>query len=311
LKIIRPITITDAMLTASNVAENDYAEYAAGTTYADGDHVIETAAGVHKIYESLQGANTGNALTDTAWWLDCGPTNRWKAFDQAVGSQTSQATSITFQLTPAQHFDSIAFLNMDAVTVQVVVTDPTAGVVHNQTVELLTTIVTGGADEVYDWYSYFFSEYFRKTDVVIYGIPIYLSAVVDITITYTGGTAKCGAVILGLQTNIGTTLQRPQIGFRDYSTIEADTFGVYNIVERECVRRMSCDVKVNALAVDNVLNILMYYKSKPVVWDANETATSYTSLMVYGFCRDRNIVASCPLYSMLNIEIEGFTNISS
>jgi hypothetical protein len=40
MKVIRPITINDAALASSNVAENDYAAYSAGTTYNLGDRAI-------------------------------------------------------------------------------------------------------------------------------------------------------------------------------------------------------------------------------------------------------------------------------
>ena len=49
MKIIRPLTITDTMLTASNVAETDYSEFAMGTTYAAGDYCI-VATGLEMLY---------------------------------------------------------------------------------------------------------------------------------------------------------------------------------------------------------------------------------------------------------------------
>lgn len=386
MKIIRPITITDAMLTASNVPETDYSAYNAGTTYTTAERCIDTTT--HKIYESLssgrlelltldvapatpwlpneiltgqtslqtcvvvqyltsltylvkdrtgaftlgeiigvtgtavlladQGAanptfaiqaNVGHApATDCAldtplWWKEVSSTNRWKAFDQAVGLQTSQATSITYKLTPGEVFDSIAFLNMDAVQIQVVLTDPVAGEVYNETFDLLTTVVTG-ASEVYDWYSYFFSSYFRTTDKAIFGIPPYLNGVLDITITYTGGTAKCGGIVLGLQTTIGGTQYSPSIGIHDYSTKEANTDGIYQIVERAYSKRMTCDVAVLAALVDGVQGLLASYRAQAIVWVASET---YTSMIIYGYCKDFSIVISYPDYSILNIEIEGLT----
>lgn len=44
---------------------NAYDPYDAGTTYVIGDRVIYEFA----IYESLQDSNTGNAVSDTAYWL--------------------------------------------------------------------------------------------------------------------------------------------------------------------------------------------------------------------------------------------------
>ena len=74
-RIIRPIEITDAMLTSSNVPETVAATYAGGTTYAAGDRAglapVDGAAQL--IYESLSAGNIGHALpvppaTSTAYW---------------------------------------------------------------------------------------------------------------------------------------------------------------------------------------------------------------------------------------------------
>ena len=43
MKLIRPTTLTDAMLTSSTAPENDYAVWASGTAYAVGSRVILTS----------------------------------------------------------------------------------------------------------------------------------------------------------------------------------------------------------------------------------------------------------------------------
>lgn len=75
-RIIRPVVITDAMLTSSNVPETVAATYAGGTTYAAGDRsglAPSVTGGAQLIYESLSAGNIGNALpvppaTSTAFW---------------------------------------------------------------------------------------------------------------------------------------------------------------------------------------------------------------------------------------------------
>ena len=387
MKIIRPITITEAMLTSSNVAENDYTEFAMATVYGDGDYcmvatgleiltldvapVDEWVAGdiltgqtssktcvavqkitsltyyvrersgtftlgevigvtgtankladqgaahptitaatdkVHKVYESLSAGNVGNyppldVLETTPKWLEVSATNRWKAFDNKVGTQTSQATSITYKITPGEVFDSIAFLNLDAVTVQIVLTDPVEGEVYNETSDLISTVITGSSG-IYDWYSYFFSSQFRLTDSVKFDIPPYLNAVLDITITYTGGTAKVGGIILGVQSTLGTTQYSPSIGIHDYSIKEQDTFGVWSITERAFSKKMTCDVLIESVSIANVQNILALYRATPLVWVGDEDL-SY--LIVYGFYKDFSIVIGYPTFAICSIEIEGLT----
>jgi hypothetical protein len=386
MKIIRPITITDAMLTDTNVAENDYSAYNPATTYVGGNRVIVAAQ--HKIYESLpssgielltldvapsvpwlpgwtitgqtsgatcvvaqyltgttyyvksrsgaftlgeiigvtgtavlladQGAahptfaaqaNVGHdpvtdcALDTPLWWKEVGSTNRWKAFDQRVGSRTSQADSITFQITPGQVFDAIAFLNLEATQIQIVITDPAAGEVYNETISLVSSAVAG-PDAVYDWYSYFFSSYFWIADVAKFDITPYLNAVVDITITYSDSTAQVGGIVLGIQANVGATLYSPSIGIHDYSIKQVDEYGVYSVEERAFSKRLTFDLRIRNTWLDNIQSLLAAIRATPVVWVGVE---SYSSLIAYGYYKDFQIVVPYHLYSLCSMEIEGLT----
>lgn len=121
------------MLHSTNVPETDYLEYASGTTYAAGDHCIVTTSGVHKIYESLQNANTGHDPTlaaSSTWWLDCGATNRWSPFDQVVGSQASQSESMTWVLEPGL-IDSICIMQAEASEIQIVLANQAEDLITN------------------------------------------------------------------------------------------------------------------------------------------------------------------------------------
>lgn len=243
------------------------------------------------------------ALDTPLWWKEVSATNRWKAFDNKVGTQTAQATSITFCITPAEVFDSIAFLNIDAITVRVVLTDPVEGVVYDHTTDLQTTIITG-AGAIIDWYTYFFSSIFRKTDFALFDIPPHLNAVLDITITYTGGTVKVGAIVLGLQSIIGTTQWRPNIGIHDYSTKEADADGNYSISVRAFSKRMSCDLEIEYASIPDVYNLLALYRSTLLVWVG---INDFSPMIVYGFYKNFSIVIPHLVYAECSIEIEGLT----
>lgn len=74
-KMIRPVTITDAMVTANNIPNSIAATYSAGTTYAAGDLVgLAPVYGEGQlVYRSLASGNIGHALpvppaTSTAYW---------------------------------------------------------------------------------------------------------------------------------------------------------------------------------------------------------------------------------------------------
>lgn len=76
MRIITPSPITASNLAASNVPDVPPAVYNGGTTYADGDRVsvLMPDGWTYRVYESLAGGNTGNLVTDDAWWLYLGET---------------------------------------------------------------------------------------------------------------------------------------------------------------------------------------------------------------------------------------------
>jgi hypothetical protein len=302
MNMIRPTTITDAMLVSSDVPETDYDEYDAGTTYAEDDYVMETASGVHKVYQSLQGANTGHALTDTLWWLEISPTNRWKVFDTKVQTQTSQAASMEYVLEPGL-FDAVALLNLEATSVQIVIDDPVEGEVYNETTNLVTTIPYS------DWYLYFFEPSIRDTDIVktdmcAIGTPPFTNAQITITITNTAGNAECGGIVLGMQAYIGAMAYGAEAGNIDYSVKSADDFGNYTITERSYSKRMNCPLEIRNLVVDESKRLLDQYRATPMVFVGHE---DYTMFIIYGFIKNYSIVMAHPAFSRCDLEIEGLT----
>jgi hypothetical protein len=106
MDIIRPISVTDAMLTATNVIETDgtAGAWAVGTPYTIGQTVRVVTTGIHKVYELLVANLTGgnspeiDVLAAVPKWLELSSTNRWKAFDIVVGSQIQLAYIGTGQI---------------------------------------------------------------------------------------------------------------------------------------------------------------------------------------------------------------------
>lgn len=133
--IIRPTTITDAMLHSTNVPESDYTEYNEGTPYSVGDYCIITTTGTHNIYLSLKNTNIGNYPPDNLigtdpYWFDCGKTNRWKPFDEVVGSQASQSEMATWVLSPGL-IDSISIMQVEATEIQITLANQAEDIILN------------------------------------------------------------------------------------------------------------------------------------------------------------------------------------
>lgn len=299
-RIIRPASIDDAALLSSNVPENDYAAWNAGTTYALADRALYVIADTHWIIESLQASNTGHTPTGEstdAWWLVVGSTNRWRMFDSVIGNPTTNAESIAVSVSVPSRVDSIGFFNVDAATLTVTMTDVTDGVVYSNTVNLSSTM------GITDWYAYFYEPIVRFPDYALTDLPPYSNA--EIAITLSGsGTVTCGECVIGLGRLFGSTEYGAKFGIQDYSIKQRDDFGNYSVLERAYNKFAQFNVLVENELIDQMAVILAQYRATPIVYIGS---TQYSSTMIYGFAKDWSTVIAYPNHSYLSIEVEGLT----
>ena len=301
LKVIPPLSITDSNLTSSNVPETDYSAWSSGTTYTIGQRVILTST--HKIYESLQNSNLNhNPSTDTSsppYWIEVSATNRWKMFDTINSTQTTNANSIVVVITPGKVVNSVSLLNIEGTSVRIKMTDPTDGVVYDKT----TSLNNNG--NINNWYNYFFNPIQRRTSHVATDLPAYGTAAIEITITNTGLTAKCGVCIIGSVQYIGEGINLgASVGITDYSRKEKDAFGNYTLIQRSYSKRAKFSMAVLNEQIDSLLEVLATLRTTPCIWIGDD---NYTCTYVYGYYKDFDIVIAYHLVSDCNIEIEGLT----
>lgn len=300
MKLIRPIIITDTVLTSSNAPETDYATWSSTTAYTVGQYCILVST--HKIYQCLishTNASPDTNLTGlTPKWLQIGATNRWAMFDASWGSQTSIATPLTIVLTPATIINSLALLNVAATSINVTMT------VGDSTVYTNTVSMVGGG-MVSDWYGYFFEPVTYKSDLVLTDLPPYSAGIITITITNTGANARCGNCVIGSYYDLGDTQYAATAGITDYSIKTVDTFGNSSVVKRAYSKRMGAKLQLYGSAVDDVAITLAKYRSTPLVWLGADNV--YTSLIVYGFYKDFEVDIAYPTVSYCTITIEGLT----
>jgi hypothetical protein len=302
MRLIKPQVLT---LNSSTVTEAAHSEWLVGSTYAIGNKVYVTKTEdtltevtPHKIYESLTGSNIGNyPPDDTTNWLDIGATNRWKMFDDYVSSITSKATSINVNITPADKSDTIALFNVAAVSATIVCTSG-ATEIYNETSSLIN-------EDILDWYDYFFSTSELKTDLIITIPALYLSMTVDITLTNPGGTAECGHCVCGLSQSLGQTLYAPSISINDYSTKETNDYGETYLLQRTFAKSLDAVLSLPTGKLDAVAGVLTKIRATPCVWQFNNIGTDYTSLIVFGFFRDFDLILQNFNQSECNLEIEG------
>lgn len=296
MRIIRPVDITPAILTSSSVPEDDYPAWSAATAYAVGNRVMYN----HRNYEALvahTGANPETDTSDPPKWLDLGANNRWRMFDDKVGSLTEQAGSIAVTLTPGAVINSLALFNLLGRSLSVTLTDATEGIVYQRSLSL----VDAGAA---DWYDWFFSPIGRQTDAVLTDLPAYGTAALSVTVDNASDTAACGHLVIGRQADIGVALYGTSVGITDYSRKETDTFGNALVVERAFSKRAEFDVAVDTPRVSAVQRLLAAIRSRPVVWIG---AQGYESTVLFGYYRDFQISISGPTVSDATITVEGLT----
>lgn len=290
MQIIKPTTITEAMLVSSTLTESEHPAWNAATAYTVGARVIYA----HQVWERLvAGTTAGAPSTDATNWVLVGPTNQWAMFDQRAGTVSSSASDITVVVRPGL-VRGIALLDVTASSV--IVTMSRDGVeIYRREVGLNTGI------GVIDAYTYCFSEIVMKRTVVLTDLLPYGDA--DITITFSGTTAvSVGTCVLGNLQDLGGTRQGMQLGILDYSVKQTSEFGVTTLVERDYAPRITVPIAVKRQLVSHVARKLSEIRATPVVWvgSAQDDAS-----VVYGYYKDWSIDMQYDQVAFGSINIEG------
>jgi hypothetical protein len=294
MQIIKPIDITEAVLVASSVPEDDYPPWDSTTSYLLGNRCLRN----RRIYEALvanSGVDPAGSATNPATWLDLGMDNRWRMFDDKVGSQTAQAGGIAVTLQPNAVINALALFNLQGSTVTVTMTDPVEGEVYRRTLSLVDV----GVNRWYDW---FFAPIGRHTDLVLLDLPAYGTAQLNVTIDNAGDPAACGHLVAGTQVELGVALYGANAGITNYSRTDIDEFGNASVVERAYSKRASFDIRLDTARVATVQRLLASLRARPVVWIGEP---SYEATIVFGFLKDFNLSISGPSISDGTLTIEG------
>jgi len=299
MKVIKSQAVTDTTLTATDVPENDYAAWAVGTTYADGDRVIVTTPNIHTIYESQQGSNVGNNPTtdDGTWWTAVSSTNAWKMFNNVIQEQTIQTDGIDVTLEQSQVVTALSAVNVDCESIDVIITDPTDGEIFNQNYPMISY------SGITNWYDYFFLPIERKSDLAVIGLPPYVTA--SINVVFNGsGDIKVGALVLGTALTIGDSQYGASFGIIDYSTKSVDSQGRTTITEGTYSDEADIDVVIQTSRFGEVKKILTDLRNQPTVWVPSEETDG---TLIYGYYREFEVLYSGPVVAMCTLSIEGLT----
>lgn len=296
MRVIKSIETTDAILTDSNILENEHPLWVSGTTYNIDDKVIYQ----HRIYNRVIAG--GGALTpdlDLTNWSDLGATNKYRMFDNIISSVSSRVGGIQFTLTPNQIVNSIALLNVNASTVRVVMNDPVDGVVYDQTKELRSS------SEVTDYFSYFFAPLVSLTDLntaIFLDLPTRPTATITVYISSGSGLVEVGEVVYGIQSLVGRTNYGTSFGIKSYSRKEIDEFGKVTVVKRKNSKYSEYDIDIDNTNLSFVLRLFQDIDSVPCVFIGN---SDMDVLIVYGFYNDFKTTIAYPTVSKCTLRVEG------
>lgn len=296
MKVLKPITITEGMLTSSTLTEADHAAWNSGTTYALADRVIKA----HKIWEAAQGSNTNHdPETDTAhtWWLEVGPTNRWAMFDGAVSTASESADDIAVVITPGVVINGVAVVAAVGDQVRVRMLDG-ATEVFNETQSLDSTPIS-------DWDEYFFADQVLAGELIFDGLPRYLTASVEVLIEKAPSGAAVGVVALGTVHDIGSSAAAASAGISDYSRKETDDFGTVALVQRSYAKRSSQRLVIDTADLRRVQALLSSLRAVPCVWIGADDTSRFSPLVVFGWFKAFGLDIPGPVKSYCTLEIEG------
>jgi hypothetical protein len=301
MQTITPNLVNDATLLSTNVAENDYPQWDAGTTYALGAMLIYVVANTHWVIKSLVASNVGNTPTgldtDTKW-VKVSETNRWKMFDLKHTSQTINSTSISVTIANPSMVDGVYFGNLSGTSITISGVDQFDTSIYSSTVSLVDN------SNVYDPWTYFFSPILYKTDFVITNLPPYSLTKYTITISNPSGNAKCGTLLMGQVTNFGDTNYGMTAGLLDYSVKRANEFGDFVLTERAYSKTLNIAVRSTKSQTDPFMAYAIRYRATPIVIVGS---IDYTMSYIFGFFKDVKGVVDYPSYSLFSVEFEGLS----
>lgn len=298
-------------ITATNIAASGYTAWSSATTYAVGDKVkypaTVTPAGPYlptpliREYEALTiSTNKAPAVGGTDDWLDLGPSNQYRMFDDRTGTSSVRATSIDVTVKPGAFFDHIALLRLDnAQSVQIIVVQG-ATTLYDETIDI--------SEDATDWGDYFFG-ITDSTRSAISVTPSIFYADATVRVLITGGTGVnvgLGLLLVGRGRDLGVTIETPSIGIEDYSTKETDTFGNTYLLEREYADRASVELILETGQVDAVRRELAKYRATPALYDLNnaESEEAYDSLLIFGFYESFDVSLGYPGKSYCSLDVQ-------
>lgn len=300
LRVITPVTVTEAMVVSTNVAENDAPEWDNSTTYAAQSRVIVSAT--HTLYESAADGNVGNdpSLDDGTNWLEVSATNPWRAFDRRLSAPVENTGTITYLIEPGALVRGVGLVGASALTATVRVKNSGGDTLVERTKSL------ADYSDMVDAVTMVTVQPTFQSIAVFEDIICTPGNRVEVQIGDSSGTAQVSEIVLGDVLTIGTPLYGTEVGADDFSDYQTDQFGNVDIVERGYRDVTEFPVAVTTGSVPRIKRELTSIRSAMALYYTN-TEGGDLGTNVYGRYESLRQIIAGPNISDMNLRILGAT----
>lgn len=291
MRVIKPIDIVgNNELLASSLPVNDHPAYSSAVTYALGDKVTF----LNTNYEASNVTTGDLPYSDSPVWLKLGATVRTAPFDNVIGTKAVSTSAISYQMRPLSLVNTIALLNVQALSVAITMTDAVAGQVYQRTIEMSDSAVG-------DWYEYFFAEYENKEIAIFDDLPAYAGSEIDIVLVPVS-TVEVGTIVVGDYIDIGTARWGMSLGITDFSKKSENRWGNVELLKGNYSAKVNVTLDVPSTSVDRVHKTLTKLRSTECLY---LVAAEYESSYIYGFYKDFNVIVGGAIRSTCSLELRG------
>ncbi len=293
--VCKSYAIGQENILSSSLPANDYQAWSAGSYLVD-DLVTHNSHNWQVINQS--GTSDEPSLISTDWF-DLGLINILRPFDISSDTTAQSITPITYTLKiPDKLVNSIGFLQVEAESIDLVITDAIEGIVYSNTYSMVDI----GCDDVV---SYWFDDYQYFDRQVDIELPPYYGCEISITINPSVDTniASIAVLALAVQKVIGGLEWGYETGIEDYSTVNRDPdFGTVGIVKRNYVDKNNFSIVCDTNQMYSIKQALLKLRATPCLWvgspDRPET-------IVWGIYAGLGMVAGNARFSNFRLELKG------
>lgn len=273
-----------------------YQNLTRGDNYQIGDEVINTTTHLSYLCATPNTVDPTVGVDSTPpSWTVSGSSNKYKMFNQVIGTTSSRALNITVDFDAGELVNAIACFNIIGDTANVTMVDPVEGEVYNRDIDL------NDYSQVIDYYEYFFEPIANRSAFALFDLPPYPNATITLTVD-DAATAEIGECVIGQQRSIGVANYGSGLGLVDFSRKITDEFGNVTTEKRRNSKTVDYDVTIDTTAVSYAYNTLSGLTTTPCVYAGS--AANDDTLLVYGYYEDMRMVVEYPTKSSYTLNVQ-------